>query len=404
MKILIAEEALQTGSGHWPSYVGDIATYCRSQGDDVHVLTHRDAVPELIENIGGTPCYSYNCWKQGARKNGFSVLSQCRSYMRETLEYIRKEGPFDVVLAPTMRIHQLLAYAVLTRFRSIPAKTRFVLLFVQGFGRYAGRGKVTSFPTGFSTCVARFAFGRLAKQVRAGRVVLAGETAKMCDELTRFTGLAASLFPHPVQLSTTQAPKSLKSRPSGDSPVLTIGCPGHARYEKGSDLFHDAILALIENGEVNSFHFILQWPHPIGMPDQTEKTPDSRLLNHQSVEFINENLDSEQYHDLLSRCDLVILPYRSAAYQKRLSRVAIEAAIRSIPLIFTCHTWTQEIVDLVGTGVSMEGESADAVVEALHRAMTDFSSLKQAADEGADQVRLFHSAQSFRSHLMLKQK
>ena len=60
MRILITEEALQNGSGHWPSYIGDISSGFRALGDKVDVAVHRHATEGVISRVGGTPWFSRN--------------------------------------------------------------------------------------------------------------------------------------------------------------------------------------------------------------------------------------------------------------------------------------------------------------------------------------------------------
>ena len=127
--------------------------------------------------------------------------------------------------------------------------------------------------------------------------------------------------------------------------------------------------------------------------------PDSQLLEHEQVEFLNESLDAEAYGALLDRSDFVVLPYRSESYHQRLSRVAIEAAGKGIPLIYTLHTWTQEVVDLVGCGVPIQEESVECLVDALHQATLRVEELKSTAMQGTQKVCTFHTADTFREQL-----
>jgi hypothetical protein len=48
MRILIVEEGLKTGAGHWPVYIGGIASELRKAGDEVDVLVHRDATVRVL--------------------------------------------------------------------------------------------------------------------------------------------------------------------------------------------------------------------------------------------------------------------------------------------------------------------------------------------------------------------
>ncbi len=398
MRILITEEALETGKGHWPSYIGDLAAGFRAAGDEVTVLTHRRASAAVLERVGGTPWYSRNCWLDRRSQGKVGGLLHNWHFYRETVKHLRAARPYDRVLALTMRLQHLLAFAALVRSSAIPASTRFVLLFVQGFGVYAGPGRVTVFPGGVATRLARAAFRRMAPAVKAGRVVLAAETGGMRDELKRFTGLPAVLFPHPVHLPGED--DQTGSAETMESGVLTVTCPGFARHEKGSDLLQEAILRILDGPLRRRFRFILQWPEPFDLPDGRNLAPDPRLVSDQQVEWRNESLDVEAYAALLRRSDFVILPYRAGSYHQRLSRVAIEAAGAGIPLIYSADTWTGEVAALTGAGVRIAVESAEQIVTALVEVSERAEELKETARRHARKVREFHSTAMFRKLLV----
>lgn len=199
MRILIAEEALQTHRGHWSNYIGTIRRGFLAAGDEVDVLAHREATDEVVAQVKGTPWLSRNCWVDPGSHGALGGIRHNLTFRRELAVWLLANPPYDWVCALTMRLQHLLAFALLSRDPRMPASTRFLLLFVQGFGRYAGPGQPTVFPTNPSTLLARFCFWLLGRGVRRGRVVLAAETRGMQDELRRFTGLPVRLFPHPVE-------------------------------------------------------------------------------------------------------------------------------------------------------------------------------------------------------------
>jgi glycosyltransferase involved in cell wall biosynthesis len=403
MRILITEEALQDGFGHWPSYVGDIATGLRSLGDEVHVAVHRNATQNIIARVGGTPWFSRNCWIDPKSQGAMGGLVHNLIFFRELLSWLRNHQSYDWICAFTIRLQHLLAFALLARSGTIPRKTRFFLLFVQGFGRYAGHGKPTEFPKNLSTMLARFCFWLLTPAARSGRVVVAAETKGMKDELERFTGLPVTLAPHPVHFtdsSKTTLSTTFRSQVSGFIPLpLTITCPGFARHEKGTDLLQDAIRILLSRPDANRFRFVLQWPEPFAMLDDTIIGPNPALLKDSRVEFLNQNLNSEEYDALLNRTNLIILPYRRSSYHHRVSRVAIEAAGRGLPMIYSKGTWSEEVADLVGSGVVIADESAENVVKSILKASDEFSDLAILTGSGACRVREYHSVESLRSIL-----
>jgi len=407
MRILIAEEALQSGSGHWPNYIGDIASGLRVSGDNVDVAVHQDATEGVIARVAGTPWFTRNCWVDPKSQGALGGIRHNLTFRKEAASWLRQYEPYDWVCAFTMRLQHLLAFALLARSPFIPSKTRFFLLFVQGFGRYVGHGSPTEFPNTLSTKLARFCFSLMAPAVRSGRVVLAAETRGMQDELQRFTGLPVTLAPHPVELKQSLAPKAdlpvppvaTTSEPSALRPTpssfpLTITCPGFARHEKGTDLFQDAIRILLSRPDADRFRFILQWPEPFAMPDGSMLGPDPALLSDPRVEFLNQNLSPEEYASLMGRTDLIVLPYRRSSYHHRVSRVAIEAAGYGIPIIYTKGTWSEEVAELAGCGNPILGESAPEVAEAILKASEKFSELKKRAEAGAARVIEYHSVQT----------
>ncbi|MDA7877727.1 hypothetical protein N9A89_06650 [Akkermansiaceae bacterium] len=388
--MLITEEALQTGVGHWTAYLAGITSHFRSKGDEVDVLCHANATPEVLERVGGTPWFSRNCWLDTRSQGGIGGLLHNFIFRQQVAKWLRKAKSYDWICALTMRTQHLLAFALLARSPFLPRKTRFLLLFVQGFGVYSGPQQPCRFVPNLSTRFARFCFHLLAPAVRTGRVILAAETKGMQEELGRFTGLCVSHYPHPVPPPSTRGHLERSDR------SLTVTCPGFARYEKGTDLLQEAIRLLRGNQEMNHLHFVLQWLEPFEMPGGSTVKPDKSLASEGRVEYLTESLNEESYEDLLARSDLVIVPYRRESYHNRVSRVAIEAASRSIPLIYTAGTWSGEVAELAGAGVPITGESSEAVAYALRRALDGFARLKEEASEGASRVIDFHSAEEFR--------
>lgn len=464
MHILIAEEALQSGAGHWPSYIGDISLGLREMGDDVDVLVHQDATAAVLSRVGGAPWFSKNCWVDPSSQGALGGVIHNLTFHRELVDWFKGHAPYDWICALTMRLQHLLAFALLSRFGRMPAKTHFFLLFVQGFGRYAGHGIPTSFPNSPSTWLARFCFKLMAPAVRSGKVVLAAETRAMQDELYRFTGLPIQLAPHPVRFqlsressvesreavslsplsptfrsqvglpgrcsasvtagfnsppssspsvpsskhSTLDArpstrpvasskPSTLDARPS--TQPLTITCPGFARYEKGADLLQDAIREILSRPDADRFHFILQWPEPFALPDGTMLGPDPELLNDPRVEFLNRSLSLDEYEELMGRTDIVILPYRRSSYHNRVSRVAIEAAGRGIPLIYTEGTWSEEVAAMASCGIPIRAEASEELAKSLQKAMDMFSLPANKDFSGSLHLREFHSVKTLRKIL-----
>jgi glycosyltransferase involved in cell wall biosynthesis len=291
-----------------------------------------------------------------------------------------------------MRLPHLLAYTFLARSGQIPAVSRCLLLFVQGFGVYAGPDQPVDFPASASNRLARWCFRRLRRHVADGNIVLAAETEAMREELALFSGLPVVLFPHPVQVQPLQA-SAQQARP------ITITCPGFARYEKGNDLLLEACRLLWAETGFETVHVMCQWPEPFALPDGLMLTPAPDLVADPRFELINENLDEQAYHALLARTDLIVLPYRRESYHNRVSRVAIEAAIHGLPLLPMRGTWAEELSALAGGSDVIEDESAEAIADGLVSALRMLDTLKQQASRQKASVAMHHSIYAFRERL-----
>lgn len=308
MRILIAEEALRLGNGHWPRYVADLAAGFRVEGDVVEVLGHREAndkVKSVVPDV--VPWLSRDC-RADARSQG--LLGGIRHNLclkRELGAWLKAREPYDWILSLSSRPKHLLAFAMLAR-AGYCARSRFLLLFVISPGQQDEAGK---FRLSASNLFAKFCFALLRPAVCRGQVVIAAETEGMQAEIERFSDLRTVLFPHPVEAAQTRKiegttkntnihergrqgdaqgtcagasePDSLTSK-LADSPVseslirsaagpasspatshsllatapkalaldslarpVLVVAPGLARYEKGSDIFQEAIKLILSN-------------------------------------------------------------------------------------------------------------------------------------------------------------
>ena len=201
MRILIAEEALRLGNGHWPRYVADLAAGFRAEGDVVEVLGHREAndkVKSVVPDV--VPWLSRDC-RADARSQG--LLGGIRHNLclkRELGAWLKAREPYDWILSLSSRPKHLLAFAMLAR-AGYCARSRFLLLFVISPGQQDEAGK---FRLSASNLFAKFCFALLRPAVCRGQVVIAAETEGMQAEIERFSDLRTVLFPHPVEAAQTR--------------------------------------------------------------------------------------------------------------------------------------------------------------------------------------------------------
>ncbi len=394
MRVLILEEALQRPAGHWPVYLGDIARGMRSMGDTVHLLAHRQADPALLLQLEAIPWLSRSCWSDPRAQGQLGGLRHSVRFARELRRWLRQQpDPYHWICSLTMRLPHLLAYTLLAWSSQIPANSRCLLLFVQGFGVYGGPDQPVHFPPTASNRLARWCFRRLRHPVLRGEIVLAAETEAMRQELAQFSDLPVVLFPHPVHV------RPLPRRAEPEARPITITCPGFARYEKGSDLLQEACRMLWAEPGFESVHVVCQWPEPFALRDGRLLSPDAELLADPRFELVNDNLDEVAYRALLARTDLIVLPYRRESYHNRVSRVAIEAAIHGLPLLPMRGTWAEELSALAGGCIAIEDETPEAVVDGMMAAFRSLDKLKEQASDYRSSVVMQHSVRAFRGRM-----
>jgi glycosyltransferase involved in cell wall biosynthesis len=405
VKILIAEEALRSLRGHWFEYIRTIVEGCRRAGDDVTVACHREAIPEVVKGLDAVPIFVRSAWDPEYQQAGGGALRRLGRIFRHNAQLyraarqlLRWRGPFGRVFVPTILIDHHIAWTLLA-WTARRNYGKMVLLFVNGHGIYHGPGQPTTFPRSANTLLSRFLLRAVGPLLGSGRVILAAETSAMAAEFTRFCGLAFQCFPHPVELHDTLKVTSDVATAKKPGEII-MSSLGFARYEKGSDLLQAAILRLRQDRpDLANVRFVIQWLEDFAGPNGRRFTRDPALLADPRVEFLSTSFTPAEYWEQLARADGMILPYRANSYHARVSRLAIEAAMLGIPMVYTCDTWFEELVSKCGAGLPFQDENLDELTAAIIRLVDELPLWKAAARARAATARQLQSPARFRECL-----
>jgi hypothetical protein len=287
-------------------------------------------------------------------------------------------------------------------------------------------------------------------QSQAGLQMVSQKLPTLCEAMdSDASGNNASSVPiRVIGGSHSEALDAGRSALDSPSKPVVVLAPGLARYEKGSDIFQEAIKLILSNevasGErrvtsaqnqsaaglsepvtnyslpvtapvvplldprrstldssqtapavARSVKFVMQWPEDFDLPDGRRCAPDPDLLKDERVKFSKDSLAGEAYWDFLQQADVIVLPYRSGSYRARVSRVAIEAAMLGKPMVYTKGTWISEVVAMGGAGVAIAEETPQSLAEAIQMAIGDLDMLQSEAERGVARVREFYSVSSF---------
>lgn len=126
---------------------------------------------------------------------------------------------------------------------------------------------------------------------------------------------------------------------------LSIGFLGDGRKEKGILPLFQSFLAIKEKWPKTRLTIQLQKPR--GFTDK--ELINLRLISKKisllnDCKLINMSVNQKSFYSLLSRCNLVMIPYDPNHYKIRLSGIAIQCAIMGIPIITTKNSWPAQTI------------------------------------------------------------
>jgi glycosyltransferase involved in cell wall biosynthesis len=245
-----------------------------------------------------------------------------------------------------------------------------------------------------------------------------------------------SLASKPADSSISQSPTRFAdgpaSLPATSYPLpataakpIVFGCYGAARWEKGSDIFQEAIKLILKNevpsGEcqvasgksqiqpVTSYQllvtaavrplcFAIQWVEDFQDEKGNLVQLDPWLKKHPQVEVIDRYFQGDEYERRLDQTDVMVLPYRSP-YRLRVSRVVIEAMLHEMPVIATKGTTLFEQAEENGVALGCEEGSAQSLAEAILEVVEGFEKMSVSARERATTAAESFSVAYFRDLL-----
>ena len=249
------------------------------------------------------------------------------------------------------------------------------------------------------------------------------------ESLIRSTDAPDSFLPATSHLPPITAPEALNAflpatsypPPGTSAKPIVFGCYGAARWEKGSDIFQEAIKLILKNEVASgvcrvssrrnqsaaglsepvtnySLHptasgrplrFCIQWVEDFQDDSGNLVSIDPWLREHSQVEVIGRYFEGDEYERRLAQTDVIVLPYRSP-YRLRVSRVVIEAMIKGMPVIATEGTTLFEQAEEYGVVIGCEEGDAESLAEAMLEMAERFGVLRASAEEKVD-----GAAQSF---------
>lgn len=397
MKWLIVEDALKNRKGHWSEYVETFRIGLQSLDHDVTILADHSA-EDFIANQPEVHCLlPDSIWNlmdddAGRLTRYLRVPIHGWNTIRVMKRWFKCNPDADLVFVPTVLVHHLIGWWRLYHSILRHTETRLLLFFPNTpltHNDQTGEAMLGRDPTArLFGCLIR----QLADGVKSGQVILGVETHNMRDAMTKATGVPFTYLPHPVEVeSRTNNVKSNKE-------PLHFGCYGAARHEKGSDLLQAAIRKHLYANPQSKSRFSIQWLGDFQDKEGNLISPDPSLVADSRVTYIREYFREGGYDRQLAETDVMLLPYREP-YRHRVSRVAIEAMVRGMPVVATRQTTLWEQVNQFGAGLPCELNDVDSLSDAIWKTETQWQRFARQATSQSTIARNHFCVQAFADRL-----
>jgi len=320
-----------------------------------------------------------------------------------------------------------------------------------------GEGSGSTSPIGESSCAGAKPELPVCEQGLGGGHDLTTKHTKLHerDEAgQRLAAQAGAAFSNPFTSELARDSENASRNRSADSPPVALdagrstldaeasaspivfGCYGAARWEKGSDIFQEAIRLILRAAErsmadsglliadgvagakaldsggstldisslapsskLQALRFSIQWVEDFRDREGNLISIDPWLREHPQVEVIGRYFEGDEYERRLAETDVMVLPYRSP-YQLRVSRVVIEAMLNGMPVIATEGTTLHDQASEHGCVVGCEEGSVEGLAKRILESAANFNKLQRSARAKIPDVEKSFSVDCFRQLLM----
>ncbi|MGF1449418.1 MAG: glycosyltransferase [Opitutales bacterium] len=396
-KLVIVEECLIGPAGHFFQWNKSIKRLNEARGHTVKVYAHAELTDELAQDLGAVKHFKRSWWfRGGPAKTPLHGLYRFFYYTwhnwRENAAILKREGTADCILISTVRVHQLIAWYLLCRKHLGKDFQRLFFFVITGQGTYEKGDPEPKF--GRSAALVRFFIRRFAKWEAEGKVCFANDSDQTSKEYEILAGVPFNEIPSPaVPVNVRQS-----RAPQNGAPVRFVTL-GPVRHEKGTDLFHAAILKYLERYPEDPVRFVFHWPNQMRDGNDAPMEPAAAFRDDERVELVTDFLSSEQYEALFLNAHCVVLPYRWTSYFARQSNQVAEAGTAGLPMIVTDDTWLSRAVDRWAHGLKVPDGEVEPLVNALKQMHDNIGEHLAQAEARRPQAQAFNSPERFMAFL-----
>jgi glycosyltransferase involved in cell wall biosynthesis len=397
-RLLVSEEGLINQVGHWYEYCKSVIDIHAPYGVESFVAVHVDASDAVRISIPALAVYQQTSWsglhlEPNVVKRYLGIISHNFLVYRTMNQLLHEKGPFDIIFAPTVTIHHLIAWRFLATAHMGVGFKRLVLLFRNNAGYYTADSSIPKFRR--SARILALILKSFRTLIREGAVAFATDSDRLADEYRALCGLRPLIFPSPRVAEEGVESASRRTTKGSARRSICFSCLGPARFEKGIDVLQDAIKLVLSRCSEDDIHFVIQWNDEIRDAGGELYEPDRAMVADRRVCFLTRPLSSFHYNRQVGLTDCMVLPYRRDSYFARISGVAVEGVTAGLPIIYTRDTWCENFVTKHGAGIGVPDGDVELLALAIEEMARNFTAYKEKAVGMAAAARQLNSPRMF---------
>jgi glycosyltransferase involved in cell wall biosynthesis len=242
----------------------------------------------------------------------------------------------------------------------------------------------------------------LAKNNQIGNsLTVFADTDLLVDEFKNLGAEVVSLAPIPTALAPEEASHiNPQLGTQEERTTITIAFIGQARKDKGFQHLPDIIThiqPLIQTG-------VVRVKIQVGPTEQlsNELLLITKELSQLGAIIIDRSLKPEEYFQFLNSSDVVLLPYRGAAYNSQSSGIFSEALASGKIVLAARNSWMGHELNLLGLPTFVERDSGSAYAKMLEKIIFDFDFYKDKFKKASHSWREKQSFEKFTAYYFTK--
>jgi hypothetical protein len=343
---------------HFNNSVGIRQAFTQN-GLDTRFFVHRDAKRVVLEALQARAVFRFKPYQFASQIplagpigslfiKGKAFAKGFDTAVAEGLE------PQDLVFVPTATQQEIYGCAIGISRLPPERRPRLILNFIIENFLVAGKLEIN-----WHAYLYRFAIRHLGRVTRSERVLLTTNGKRMAEWLGKVLARPVMEYPMPKHYPPGAMDVSVPAASKGPPCVAILG---HSLPKKG---FHLVPELVARNPQ-------LQWLVQVSPAGQDKLWHKARAAMHaaQNVQLVIGSLDPAAYYELISRADLILMPYDAAQLPLRSSGIFSEAVAASKVVVVPQGTWmSDQLAAGHGSGAVFDSQTPESISDALHQAL-----------------------------------